>query len=235
MRSTLLAIITLIVLEFVADSKKLEFQYPATPISGPLTVVVNTCDSTLEFYETEHLGHWILGDTICRGKARLRHIKNDFYQLSANLPGINCMEGINIHRIPQLGSNVNLRINLPDIKYEFSILARPFGKDTLIENTYTRKSRIKIPVDEEGYQLAIATKHQPGFFPLNSTCFSNTIKFLRLPDLDPSLFRSGCDLIIDIPSFRENCFFEWNLNGEIIRMNEDTLIYKNIEYVKTII
>ncbi|MDE6548711.1 MAG: hypothetical protein K2L22_06915, partial [Muribaculaceae bacterium] len=221
------------ILTFAAESKKYEFLSPATPVSGPLTVFVNMCDSTLEFFETEHLGHWIWGDTVCRGVARLRHIRHDFYQLEGNLPGSYCMDSIRIQKIPQRGSSINLRINLPYLKYAFAVMAQPVGKDFVIEKSYDNKSCIRIPINKNGYRLAIAIRHPAGYFPLNSICFSNTIKFLLFPELDPSLFRNGCDLIIDLPLFDENCFFEWNLNGEIVRMNEDTLIYKNIIYVRT--
>ncbi len=233
MKTPTLAVVIIVFIAFIVDARKFNFTYPATPISGPLSVTLDNCDSTLVFYETEHLGHWIFGKTICRGRARMKHVRDELYQLDGELPGINCMDSISIYRIPQRGQYVDLYINLPKCKYNITIMAQPIGLNTIIETPYKFKSAIKFPVNKLGYRLAISLNHPLGQFPLNSYCFNNTIKFLLLPELDPSLFKSGCKLIIDIPFFNENCFFEWNIHGDIVRMMGDTIIFKNIEYVKT--
>lgn len=192
----------------------------------------NSDDSSLLFQEfCVVVGGVDPNDLILRGKAFLKHIYSDFYQFTADYAASHCMDSIRIVRVPTLDSVVNLRINLNNANNRYAIMAKQKLGTEVYRMIYNQDSILRLPPDSGGYTLSIV---------LDSICradiidygsgYYNTIKFLLIPDVYKELYSDGCNMDIDIPYFTDDIFHEWSLDGDIVKIKNDSIIWNGSVY-----
>lgn len=182
------------------------------------------CFARIYEMDSDHL-HPVLSREYWRGDFHLQHIKDGFYSISnKELPGMKCLENMDVSYFPSDSEYVSVKLKLGNGTDRYVVLAKSIRSDSIFKMVYPVEKEMQLPIDDKGYQFSI--------MPEGSSCisiagitygFSPTLKYLNLYDINKDFFASGGCIEISLPSFDDEVFDLWCINGDIFKINHQIL------------
>lgn len=186
-------------------------------------IVINADnDSILIFDKDKSNHHPVLPHVFFRGKFKIDHLKGDMYIMRSELPGKKCFDNIALSRVENSNDSIDVHFSLGTAKNKYTILAKNVATGSVAQISYQDENMLTLPCSDDGYVFAIVPEESAVM--LTGLCygFQHTIKFLNftLPG-NQNLFASGATIDVSLPLFRDDIFYQWCVDSDIINISTD--------------
>lgn len=172
-------------------------------------------------------------DTVYRGQFKLSHIRGDFYSIESRLPGQDCIDNMitTCKKDTSIQSNINIvKFNLGEISGTYLIMAKRLSDGKIFQKIYDDSFYMALENDNQGYEFAILPQFNLTNFPFNLNGYNETIKFLKIPPFDSGYFDGNNYLEINLPLFSDQIFFDWCLDGVIVEIKHNQILFNGDKY-----
>lgn len=188
--------------------------------------------STARFYQIDSTHHPVFSDTIRRGEFVINNIYKNFYILNNISDVSTCWNDMTVTTSPSRSENLSVKFNIPYLKNNYLLKVYSIGQDSiLIEKFRNNKMYLFLP-DSIGYEFALIPHDSPmEFVPQSILGFNNTIKFITIP-IEGNILKENRQIEIYIPLMKDDIFDLWNINGELLRIDNDKIKWNGSEFKK---
>lgn len=189
--------------------------------------------NTACFYQFDSTRHPVLSDTIRRGKFMITKIFKNFHVLK-NVSDINTLwKEMEIKCNISETDKLSVKFDIPRLKGKYLLQIHSIGRDSTFQEKFSNNCTFHFSPDSVGYEFALIPQEHPmSHPPLFLLGFNNTVKFIKLPKIQSAIFKKNNQIEISIPHLEDKVFDFWNLNGTLLKIENDKIKWNGNEFKK---